>query len=331
MIIKAEGTERKRPVVTIIEPLEADPASQQESDDDQEPEDNPLASNADPLPTGDEPAAPLEEDDGEEQLHVAFGSDPSPGSEETDDAPVEIDGVKQAAPPWVKELRKSERETKQRLRELEAENAKLKQPAPEQQPALITVGERPTFEQCGYDEAKFQSETDAWLDRKQKADAQQVELGKKQEEQKRKEQERTDAYAKEKLTLKAKDVQECEDRVTSDLSPQQQNMLVDACAKPALFVYALGRPENTALLKELSAISNPVKFIAAVVRKENELKTATTKGNKPRPESRIQGNVSTTTTTDKKLEQLRAEADKTGDMTEVVKYRREKKRLAAGK
>lgn len=268
--------------------------------------------------------------DGEEVLAVSFGADPSPGSDDSEDDELEIDGKKVPAPPWVKELRESHRTTAAKLRETEAELKRLKTPA-EETPTLIVVGEQPTMETCGYDAEKFAAELAAWYQRQRDADTQTQELERKKQAKTDAENARAGAYLKERAAIKAPDVEAVEKTALDKLSILQQNLILASCIKPALFVYALGKPQAAPKLLELSAITDPVKFVAAAARLETELKSKMVKPG-IKPESKLSGNASTSATGDKKLESLRAEAEKTGNYTEVRKYKSAlKQRAASGK
>ena len=258
-------------------------------------------------------------------LAVAFGADPSPGPDAEDDN-IEVDGQKIPAPPWVKTLREEQKKTKARNAELEAENVRLKTPRADE-PALVVVGEKPSFEICGFDEAKFQTELEAWHDRKRQAEKQDEERASKEQKRKDAEAAKHAVYLKERASITAPDVEATEQVALTKLSVLQQNLVLAGCKKPALFIYALGK--TPAKLNELAAINDPVQFLAESVRLETELRTKTVKPGM-KPESRVSGNASTTATVDKKLDSLRAEAEKTGNYTAVNKYKSEL-RAASGK
>src|SRR3990167_10358779 len=69
-------------------------------------------------------------------------------------------------PEWVRELRKTNREDKRRIRELEEKLTATK--AAETKPAAL--GKKPTLEDHDYDTEKFEQALTAWYDRKREAD-----------------------------------------------------------------------------------------------------------------------------------------------------------------
>jgi hypothetical protein len=102
----------------------------------------------------------------------------------------------------------------------------------------------------------------------------------------------------------------------------QQGIVVQGADNPALVIYALGK--NPKKAQEIASIKDPVKFAFAVAKLEKELKVTNRKAAPP-PERTIQGTGRVSGSVDSTLERLRAEALKTGDMTKVVAYKRQKR------
>ena len=113
--------------------------------------------------------------------------------------------------------------------------------------------------------------------------------------------------------------------VQSTLSQLQQNMIVHAVDKPELVIYALG--SNPAKAKELAAIKDPVRFAVAIGKLETQLKVQPRK-QPPAPERHVRGTAGGATI-DNTLERLEAEADRTGDRSKVIAYKREQRAKAA--
>ena len=88
-------------------------------------------------------------------------------------------------------------------------------------------------------------------------------------------------------------------------------------------IYALGK--NPKKAKELAAIADPVKFAFAVAKLEAQLKVTNRKPSPPPPERVISGTGRVSGAVDSTLERLREEAARTGDMSKVVAYRRQKR------
>jgi hypothetical protein len=83
--------------------------------------------------------------------------------------------------------------------------------------------------------------------------------------------------------------------------------------------------KSPAKAKELAAITDPVKFTFAIAKLEAQLKVTPRKA-PPAPEKQIRsiGGVPMSGAVDSTLERLRDEAAKTGDMTKVIAYKRQK-------
>ncbi len=249
-----------------------------------------------------------DEDDG---VVVTIG-DETPAEEQDD----------KAAPAWVKDLRKAQRELQRENRELKA---KLEQSAPK--PKAPEVGKKPTLEDCDYDGDKFEQELTAWHDRKRQVDQLARDQETEQEEQQRAWQERLNAYATAKTDLKAKDYDDAEATVLGSLNETQQGIVIQGADNPALVVYALGK--NPKKAAELAAIKDHVKFAFAIAKLETQLKVQNRKA-PPAPEKVPSGAGKISGTVDSHLERLREEAAKTGDMSKVVAYKRQQKEKARG-
>jgi hypothetical protein len=238
-----------------------------------------------------------------------------------DETPTEEQDDK-AAPAWVKDLRKAQRELQRENRDL---RAKLEQSAPK--PKAPEVGKKPTLEDCDYDGDKFEQELTAWHDRKRQADQLVRDQETEQEEQQRAWQERLNAYATAKTDLKAKDYDDAEATVLGSLNETQQGIVIQGADNPALVVYALGK--NPKKAAELAAIKDHVKFAFAIAKLETQLKVQNRKA-PPAPEKVPSGAGKISGTVDSNLERLREEAAKTGDISKVMKYRKQQKEKARG-
>jgi hypothetical protein len=273
----------------------------------QQAEQETLPLDLDPEQTGDEqaPASQPEatEDDGE--VVVTIGEEAPPPDENRN------------APEWVRELRKNHRELQRKNRELE-DKLKTYQPAA---PALV-VGQKPTLEQFDYDTEKFEAELAAWFDRRRKADEEAARLKAEEAEQQKAWQNKLDTYAQQKTGLKVKDFDDAEAFIQETLNVVQQGVILQGAENSALVVLALGK--NPAKAKELASITDPVKFAFAVAKLEAQLKVTNRKAPPP-PEKTLQGTARVSGTVDSTLERLREEAARTGDMTKVIAYKRQKR------
>ena len=249
------------------------------------------------------------EDEGSEVV-VSIGEEASPASNEEETK----------APEWVRELRKNyrnvEKENNELRKKLEAVTGATQKP--------VELGKKPTLEDCDYDAERFESELEAWHNRK--LEAEQQERAKKDEAEKanRAWQATLEGYGKAKGELKVKDFDDAEDIVKDTLSVTQQGIILQGCKNPALVVYALGK--NPKKAKELASITDPVKYAFAVANLENQLKVTNRKAAPP-PEKTVRstGGAAVSGTVDSTLERLRAEADKTGDYSKVHAYKQQQR------
>lgn len=242
--------------------------------------------------------------EGEEpgELVVSIGEDAPPQTDET------------AAPGWVRDLRKQNRELTKRLKELEAK---------EKQPAQSALPPKPTLESCDWDEAKFADAVVDWNNANRQAEQAQEVKRKAEEAQQEAAQKRINAYHEAKAAMPADDMEEAEATVGAMLNPVQQQILIHGAKNPALLILALGKyPEKA---KQLAAIDDLAEFAFTAARMELEVKTSTRKATVA-PEKPMTGTAAVGVGGgDTTLERLRAEALKTGDMTKVVAYRRQQR------
>lgn len=244
---------------------------------------------------------PEGEDEGE--LVVSIGEE-APPQEDT-----------QAAPAWVRELRKRDRENVKRIKELESKLAEKEQPVETALPA------KPTLEACDYDAEVFEQKLATWYDAKRKHDETEAEKRKAQEAAEAAWQAKLTAYEASKGQLAAPDVDDAEHNAKQFFNEVQWSILVDGADNAALLIYALGK--NPAKAKELAGVQSLSQFAFKAAKIEAEIKTMKRTA-KPAPEGAISGtSPGAIGGGDATLERLRAEALKTGDMTKVVAYRRQ--------
>ena len=238
-----------------------------------------------------------------------------------DEAPPASEDDENRAPAWVKDLRKSNREKDRKLREQEAEIARLKGGSTHEQ--AVTLGPKPTLESCDYDAELLEQKLDAWYETKKTADEQKAEQERAQKAERDAWQTKLSTYQQAAAKLKVSDFKDAEDTVSDILSVTQQGVILSGADKPELLIYALGKAPKRA--KELAAITDPVKFAFAVAKLETQLKV-TPRSKPPTPERRVSGAVSVAGSSDAQLEKLREEARKTGDMSKVNAFNRDLRR-----
>lgn len=248
----------------------------------------------------------------------AIDGDAENGDDESPELVVQIGEEEpeeqEKAPSWVTELRRSDREKAKRIKELEA---KLQER--EEKPKL---GPEPTLEDCDYDTDLFREKHREWV---RASLAEEREQEKAREEQERAEQAwkaKLANYEQAKTTLGVKDYEDVEATVLETFNVTQQGIVIQGAENPALLAYALGK--NPKRAKELASITDPIEFAFAVAKVEASLKV-TGKGAPP-PEKKLSSSVSGVSgAADNTLERLRAEAEKTGDYSKVIAYKRQKK------
>jgi hypothetical protein len=202
-------------------------------------------------------------------------------------------------------------------RELVKENRKLKKQFEEKQAAHVP--EKPTLQGCDYDESRYDAELVKYYDAQNKVKKQKE----VEEQEKRTVQERYEArlaeYNSLKGELKAPNYEEIESEVIDGLSVEQQNILLMHTNNPAQVVYALGKHPDQ--LEKLVQIKDPYAYTAELVRIESKLKV-NKRRTAPEPDEGLTGSGAKVNA-DKQLEKLRKEAQKTGDFSKVLRFKKE--------
>ena len=220
------------------------------------------------------------------------------------------------APGWVKELRKANREKEKRIRELEAKLTQTSEKKP------VALGPKPKLEDYEYDADRFETALSDWFERKRHADAEAQKVQQAEQAQQQAWQEKLAGYGKAKAELKVRDFEDAEIVAQELFNVTQQGVVLQGADNPALVIYALGK--NPKKAAELAKIEDPVKFAFAVAKLEKELKVTNRKAAPP-PERTVQGTGRVSGAVDSTLERLRAEAEKTGNYTKVLQYKRQKR------
>lgn len=253
-----------------------------------------------------------QEEDEEEDRVVTIG-DEDPETEEPEES------EDKETPGWVKKVRKvnrkQEAEIRQLRKQLEEKKAETVKP--------VELGPKPTLASCNYDDEKYADAVIAYADKKRKVDEQAKEQARIVEEQNKDWQTRKEKYVNLKQEHSFKDFDEIESLVADTFSVTQQGIIVQGAKDSALLIYALGKHPKE--LERLSKISNTIDFAFEIARLETKLGVKNRKA--PAPEKRVSTSKSggVTGQSDKVLERLEAEADKTGNRTKVVAYKRKLK------
>lgn len=247
-------------------------------------------------------------EDGEgdsDEVIVSIGEEAPPPEEQTH------------APEWVRELRKTNRELQRQNRELQG---KLQSTA-QTETKPVVLGKKPSLEDHDYDADKFEVALADWFERKRQADEAQAKQEAEVMNQQKAWQAKLDGYGKAKAELRVKDFEDAEAVAQELFNITQQGVVLQGADNPALVIYALGK--NPKKAKELSDIKDPVKFAFAVAKLEKELKVTNRKAAPP-PERIVSGTGRVSGAVDSTLERLREEAARTGNMTKVIQYKRQK-------
>ena len=247
----------------------------------------------------------VEEDD-EDEVVISIGEESPPQDEEV------------RAPAWVRELRKSNREKERKIRELEA---RLNTTATETKPVAAVT--KPTLESCDYDSDEYEQKLADWYEHKREYDAAQANVVAQRDADSKAWQDKLDSYAKARASLKVRDYDEAEAAALDTFSVTQQGIVLQGSDNPALIIYAIGK--STKRAKELSSITDPVKFAFAVAKLETQLKVTNRKAAASPERTIASGGGRISGSVDSTLERLRDEALKTGDLSKVMAYKRGKK------
>lgn len=217
------------------------------------------------------------------------------------------------------------------VKHLRAEVAKARREAAEArkspQPQKIEVGEKPTLLDFDYDEDKYDAALDEWKERKAAAAKLTRESTDASQEQAQQWEAKLTKIADEKVALGKGDADETFETVKAALSESQLATVIAVIdeGSAAKFIYALGK--HPAQLAALAAQNDPIRLIKDVTRLEGQLKMIKRKAPEIDTPERGSGKVSKEGA-DKTLAKLEAEADKTGNRTAVIAYKRKLKEAA---
>lgn len=233
---------------------------------------------------------------------VSFGDD-EPEEEEDE------------APDLPKKLRN---EIKDRDRQLVVMRQQLDDAQRKSAPVKVEVGPKPRLEDFDYDEDKWDVAVDAWSDTKVQA-AIQEQTAVKDDGLLEEAQNDVAKFQTGIQSLAFADAKQVTEAVASALPANLQYVIAATANDPATFTYALGK--HPARLQEILSIKNPTKQIAAIVRMEATLKVGQSR-KAPEPDRPQRGNASSATKPDKELARLQGDAQRTGDYTEYLAYKR---------
>lgn len=249
-----------------------------------------------------------------EETVIKFGDEELPPAEE--------------AKPWVKQLRQRFREQERELAGYRRGNpgaASAPQGLPPAPGAKPKIGDA----QIDYDPEKLEAALDKWHEASNKYNDAKRKVSEQQAQEQRAWEQTVASYQEAGAKLGFSDYEDCEAAATAALSETQAAIIVQGCEsaeKAALVMYSLGR--NMKLLQDLAKLQDPVKFAFAVADIQRKLvmikRKPTTKPEPTIPASGA-GAGAAMQGEDKKLSELREKAVKTGDMTELMAYKRQQR------
>lgn len=208
----------------------------------------------------------------------------------------------------IKELDRIQKEKDKELAEFKAKYA------PQQTDQL---GAKPTLADAGYDEETFANRLLEWTEKKRKFDEQRVNQEREAEEANKAWQSAQERYVTAKNSLGLEDFEDYEAIVDGKFTQVQRGILLRS-QQSAHLVYAIGK--SPAEVERLSKIKDPVEFAWAV----RDLETGKLKVGpaKPKPEGKVVSTAVASSDTEKRLEELREEARRTGNTDKLMAFKK---------
>lgn len=237
-----------------------------------------------------------EQDDKQDDDELAFSFD-----ETNDEQGDPFAGQK--APEWVKQIRNENRELKRQQREWQQQHGQSQQQV---------LREKPTLDAHDYDSDAYEQDVQQWFVEKQQHDTRvQAETAKYQKYD--------DSYKQsvDEVRAKVANYDEIEQSIVDTLPVQRQAMIKMMVDNPARMVVALGN--SPAKLQALSELDD-MQFAKQIVLMEANMSNVKRNSNKPKPTShKLEGSSDGG---DTQLAKLEAAADKNGDRSAVIAYKR---------
>lgn len=276
----------------------------------------------------------------EVEERVEDGSDEIEASADTDDSASQNDGEQEQGEPdgeqeeekaveavkpgdssAFRQMRQANREKARRIKELEKQLESIK---PKEPP----LGVEPTLEGCDFDADRFKVQYREWLEKKAKREAEIKAQEQQEQEAQRAWQQRLSHYSqlREQRVKQEQEFEEFEEIVQSELTDVQQGILLKGAKDATAIIAKLGK--DPAQLEKYARIADPVEFAFAIAELEVTMKQPSKNQQMPQPERKIRGNAGTLNA-NARLEQLRAEAMRTGDFTRVVAFNAQQRRKSA--
>ncbi len=185
--------------------------------------------------------------------------------------------------------------------------------------APVDVGPKPTREEFDYVDEVFDAAVDAWYEKKTRADQHNAVIAKPDEELQKRFEEKLSDFRAAIPTLAFDDAQNKVEDTLRALSVAQQSAIIKAADDPARLTYALS--QNPDKLAKLASENDLVQFIKDVVKLETNMTTR----KRAAVDEPVKGNAGAATNESVMEKKLEAEAEKTGDRTKLINWRREQR------
>lgn len=265
--------------------------------------------------------------DADAELVVTIGDEPAADFEDDDIG--DVRGLSREQLAAFVRMRQQKRDAKRRARELEAKLAGGGQPAAAQQP--LTIGDMPKIDDDGidYDPEKHAAAVAAWTERKLAVEQQRRAQQQAAEQAQQQWQAKLASVTQAAASMKVSDADDAIAAFEDTFSVMQQAIIIDAPSDPktaALLRYALGK--NPKAARQLAAITNPVQFTWALKELADKVKT-TPRKTAPPPDQRVRSpGAGAGIVQQGRLNQLHAEAQRTGDYTQYLAAKRVARKAA---
>lgn len=260
---------------------------------------------------------PVDEDEVEDAAPA------KPAEDDDDDIVFEVEGddsEPEVETPAIRQIREQLRKEQKRNAELERRLV----------PQTVEVGPKPDlYEDCEGDPDKFEAALTSWQERKRKQDDQTRQQTESQAAMTRRFEASQAAMRAEAARFNRADFQEAEQSF-SEAFPQL-NAIVPLYFKERAPLLMLTLKDRPALMEKMKAAAEADPLAAAFELWDLSKGIKVNRKKPPEPEaSSIQrGSASLATSTDKTLEKLEKEAERTNDRSKVVAYKRTLRNKAA--
>lgn len=219
----------------------------------------------------------------------------------------------------LKQLRKQKLHDDKRIRKLEAELQEIRAAKGGGEAQQRDPGPQPKMDDpdVDFDPDLYAAKLLKWHEAKRAVDEAKAQAEKADRDAREAFEAKRQRYHEGIKALPVRDAEEAHDAVSVALNQTQQGIILHAADEPHKLVYALAR--NPTELERISKISDPVLFAREIGRLETKVQTTTRKP-ATQPETKVKAG-GTTISRNATLDKLRAEAERTGDYTEVRKFK----------